>query len=191
MRTLMEEAIAWCEGRFDALLLTTGEPAIYERFGFRCVPEHRFAGNIRGSGGSGLRPLDRKSAEDGALLLRLLDARAPVSPRLGIVRDRAIFLFDTASWPLRYAESLDAVVACAAKEGTLRVYDVVAERPPPLDAVLVLAPEPFERVEVYFAPDDPGSWAPEPHPLGPDDHMMIRGPWPVDGPAMLPVPARC
>jgi len=191
MRALLEEAIAWCDGRFEALLLTTSEPALYEPFGFRCVPEHRFAGSLRGSGGSGLRLLDRKSADDGALLLRLLDARAPVSRRLGIVRDRAIFLFDSAFWPLHYAESLDAVVICKVKEGTLRLYDVVAERMPPLDAVLELVPEPFELVEVYFAPDDPGDLAPEPEPLGPDDHLMVRGPWPADGPAMLPVSARC
>lgn len=190
-RALMEEAVAWCDQRYGTLLLTAGEPAIYERFGFRVVPEHRFAGKIGGSGGSGLRRLDRASGADGELLLRLLDTRAPVSRRLGIVRDRAIFLFDTATWPLHYAEGLDAVVAYAVKEGTLRLYDVVAERTPALDRVLALVPEPFERVEVYFAPDDESRLTPEPHPLGPDDHLMIRGPWLLREPAMLPVPARC
>jgi len=189
-RALMEEALAWCDARYGTLLLT-GEPALYDRYGFRSVPEHRFAGHHRGSGGSGLRLLDRTSAADGELLLRLLDARAPVSRRLGIVRDRAIFLFDTALWPLHYAEDLDAVVAYSVKEGVLRFYDVVAERTPALDEVLARIPEPFTRLEVYFAPDEVVDLAPEPHPLGIDDHLMIRGPWPVDGPAMLPVPARC
>lgn len=193
-RALLEESLAWCEGRFDALLLTAGEPAIYERFGFRVVPEHRFAGKKGGSGGRGLRLLDRKSAADGQLLLRLLDKRAPVSERLGIVRDRAIFLFDTASWPLRYAEDLDAVIAYSVEEGVLQLYDVVTERMPTLDDVLAHIPEPFERLEVYFTPDRIGAsdLAPEPHPLGLDDHLMIRGPWPVEHePVMLPVPARC
>jgi GNAT superfamily N-acetyltransferase len=189
-RALMEEALAWCDARYGTLLLT-GEPVLYDRYGFRSVPEHRFAGNRRGSGGGGLRLLDRKSAADGELLLRLLDARAPVSRRLGIVRDRAIFLFDTALWPLHYAESLDAVVAYSVKDGTMRLFDVVAERTPALGDVLALVREPFERVEVYFAPDDATGLVPEPHPLGLDDYLMIRGPWPVDGPAMLPVPARC
>ncbi len=191
-RVLMEEALAWCDARYETVLLT-GEPVLYERYGFRSWPEHRFAGNRRGSGGSGLRLLDRRSAADGELLLRLLDARAPVSRRLGIVRDRAIFLFDTALWPLHYAEALDAVVAYSVKDGTLRLFDVVAERTPSLDQVLALVPEPFGRVEVYFAPDLVGAedLTPEPHPLGLDDHLMIRGPWPIDGPAMLPVPARC
>jgi hypothetical protein len=107
------------------------------------------------------------------------------------VHDRAIFLFDTALWPLHYARDLDAVVAYSVKERVLRLYDVVAERTPPLDAVLALVPEPFERTEVYFAPDRIGDLDAEPHPLGLDEHLMIRGPWPVDGPAMLPVPARC
>jgi len=191
-RALMEEAVAWCDETYGTLLLTAGEPAIYERFGFRVVPEHRFAGRIGGSGGGGLRLLDRKSAADGEILLRLLDGRAPVSRRLGIVRDRAIFLFDTATWPLHYARDLDAVVAYAVKEGTLRLYDVVAERMPSLDEVLKRIPEPFERIEVYFAPDDAAGLDPEPHPLGMDDHLMIRGPWPLGtDPAMLPVPARC
>jgi GNAT superfamily N-acetyltransferase len=192
-RALMEEALAWCDERYGTLLLT-GEPALYDRYGFRSVPEHRFAGNHRGSGGSGLRLLDRKSVADGELLLRLLDARAPVSRRLGIVRDRAIFLFDTALWPLHHAKELDAVVAYSVKDGKLRLFDVVAERMPSLDRVIALVPEPFERVEVYFAPDLVGGdgLAPEPHPLGLDDYLMIRGPWPVEREfAMLPVPARC
>ena len=51
--------------------------------------------------------------------------------------------------------------------------DVVAERMPSLDRVLALVPEPFERVEVYFAPDLVGGdgLAPEPHPLGLDDYL--------------------
>ncbi len=192
-RALIEEALAWCEPRYGTLLLT-GEPALYDRYGFRSVPEHRFAGNHRGRGGSGLRPLDRASAADGELVLRLLDARAPVSERLGIVRDRAIFLFDTATWPLHYAEDLDALFAYTVKEGVLRLYDVVAKRMPALDAVVARIQEPFERVEVYFAPDAVGAegLAPEPHPLGLDDYLMIRGPWPVEHEhVMLPVPARC
>ena len=192
-RALMEEALAWCEARYGTLLLT-GEPELYDRYGFRSVPEHRFAGKKGGSGGRGLRLLDRKSGYDGEILLRLLDARAPVSERLGIVRDRAIFLFDTALWPLHYAEDLDAVVAYSVKQGTLRLYDIVAERMPGLGAVLARIPEPFERIEVYFTPDRVGGQdlVPEPHPLGLDDHLMIRGPWPVEHePSMLPVPARC
>jgi hypothetical protein len=189
-RTLMEEALAWCDARYETVVLT-GDPVLYDRYGFRSWPEHRFAGKRRGSGGRGLRLLDRRSAADGELLLGLLDARAPVSRRLGIVRDRAIFLFDTAKWPLHYAADLDAVVAYSVKEGVLRLYDVVAARTPPVEAVLARVAEPFERVEIYFAPDEVTDLAPEPHPLGADDHLMIRGPWPVDGPAMLPVPARC
>ncbi len=65
---------------------------------------------------------------------------------------------------------------------------------PKLDAVLARIPELFGRLEVYFSPDRIGAddLVPEPHPLGLDDHLMIRGPWPVGRePAMLPVPARC
>ena len=107
------------------------------------------------------------------------------------MRDRAIFLFDTAGWALHHAVDLDALVAYSVKEGTLRLFDVVAEETPPLRAVLARIAEPFGRVEVYFAPDEAEDLVPEPQPLGPDDHLMIRGPWPLAHPAMLPVPARC
>jgi ribosomal protein S18 acetylase RimI-like enzyme len=191
-RELLAEALRWCDERYETVLLSTERPAIYEGSGFRVVPEHRFAGRAGGGGGRGLRPLDRASASDGALLLRLLDARAPVSNRLGIVRDRAIFLFDTATWPLHYAEELDAVIAYSVREGTLRLHDVVAARMPTLDRVLSLVPERFDRLEVYFTPDLLGAdLAPEPF-VAHGDYLMVRGPWPVEGePHMLPIPARC
>jgi hypothetical protein len=116
-----------------------------------------------------------------------------VSERLGIVRDRAIFLFDTSTWPLSYAADLDAVLAYAVRDRTLRLYDVVATRMPSLAQVLAQVPEEYDRVEVYFTPDRlAADLAPEPHVVGGDEILMVRGPWPIEGePFMLPVPARC
>jgi hypothetical protein len=189
----MDEALAWCDGRYETALLGSGDRTLYERYGFRVVGEHRFVGGFRGRGGKGARRLDRASAADGRLLLRLLDERAPVSDRLGIVRDRAIFLFDTSTWPLYYAADLDALLVYAVRERTLRLYDVVATRVPTLADVLAQVPEEFDRVEVYFTPDRlAADLAPEPHVVGGDEVLMVRGPWPIEGEAfMLPVPARC
>ena len=39
---LLDDALGWCDERFDTVRLTTAIPRFYERFGFRPVTEHRF-----------------------------------------------------------------------------------------------------------------------------------------------------
>jgi len=192
-RALMEEALAWCDERYDALELSTAEPLLYEPFGFRELRESRFAGAGPGAPGrAGLRLLDLGDARDLERLHGLLAEREPVSERLGVAEPGPIFLFVTANAPLWYVPALDAVVSLAREGGTLRLYDVVARTIPPLSALLAEIPQAVERVEVYFAPDKlDADLVAEEHALGGDDRFMVRGAFPEPaGPFMLPAPAR-
>ena len=114
-----------------------------------------------------------------------------MSRRLGVRPERDVFLFDTGTMALPYAEALDAIVVYSVKDGVLRLLDVVAPRMPSLDEVCASIPEPYERVALYFAPDGLGAGDLEAEPYRLDDFLMVRGPWPVDGPFMLPPTARC
>ena len=193
-RSHMEEALAFCGGRYETLVLTAGVPALYEPFGFRHFAEHLFVGEWDGRGGrGGLRELDRGDREDLARLHRLLAEREPVSEVLGAVRERDVFLFATARTPLLRSDELDLVVAARRDGTTLRILDVVARRVPTLDRLLDLFEAPVERVEVCFAADRlGGDLTPTPHLLDGDDHLMVRGPFLPDAtPAMLSPVSRC
>ena len=91
---LMQEALAACAGRYETVVLTTGIPEFYARFGFRPVREHAFerplspvprpqtaGGRVLGEGAGDLR-----------LLRRLLAGRAPVSDRLGSLEGGTVFV---------------------------------------------------------------------------------------------------
>lgn len=189
-RSVMEEALAWCGPRFDALELCTVQPELYEPFGFRVLREERFVGPGPGAPGrAGLRVLDYGDPGDVALLHRLLAERTPVSQRLGVDGGAAVLLFDEARRPLHFAPDLDAVLSLELDAGALRLFDVVAREIPSLSEILARIPAAPARVEVYFAPDRlaaPGLRA-EPHVLNGSEVFMVRGPFPEPaGPAMLP-----
>lgn len=191
-RALLEEAIAWAEARYPLLALGTAVPGLYERVGFRRVPEHRFVGAPpRVAARPGLRRLDYADPGDVALLHALLARREPVSRRLGVAGGADVFLFDEARRPVHHAPELDALLSFELEGRTLRLYDVVAARIPPLAEIVASIGAPLERVEVYFAPDRlEAELAPEPHLLGGDEVWMVRGPFSVSGPFLLPRTAR-
>jgi GNAT superfamily N-acetyltransferase len=191
-RRLMEDALRYCDERYETLELTTEHPEYYEPFGFRVVPEHRFIAEVGSRGGrSGLRPLDLASPRDLGLLDRLLEQRQPVSRLLGVVNEQACFKFSQAESELLYAEALNVVVPLNFRDGRLELYDVVGPRVPVLAALLEEIDRPIDEVAIHFSPDrlDVRARAePAPPEFG---RLMVRGPFPPEGSDfMLPPPAR-
>ena len=194
-RRVMDEAIAYCDGRYETQILTTEHPEYFEPFGFRTVPEHLFRAPGRtGSGSDGARLLDTADPDDLALLHRLLATREPVSHTLGVVRERGVFCFNEGRRPLHSVPDLD-VLLCLEREGaTLTLFDVVGPRVPTLADVLARLPGPIATVILAFTPDRVAPGA-ESVP-GPFDHdgpsiLMVRGPFAVEGePFCLPRSAR-
>jgi GNAT superfamily N-acetyltransferase len=191
-RRAMNAALAWCDERYGTVALIGGPPELYAPFGFRVVPESRFVGPVLRSSPSPERPRLRRVALDQVgdrrLLDRLLDERAQVSRRLGVVRERSVFLFTQAREPMWYAEDLDAILCLEIADGTLRLYDIVATRVPALEQVVDRIDAPLNRVEVYFTPDQLGApLAAEPHVVDGDSWLLARGPFAsVEGGLMLP-----
>ncbi len=193
-RTLMQEALAHCDARYETLVLTAGDPPVYEPHGFRIVPEHRFVcDSPPAAGHDGWRTLDLAASSDLELLHTLLRERAPVSSTLGVVRELPVFLFDTARATLSYFHDLDAVVWFTVKDSTLLLHDVVARQVPPLREILARVSGPVERVECYFVPDRLGApFSAEPWLFDGEQYLMARGSFVVDGsPLILPRSARC
>lgn len=193
-RTLMQEALAHCDARYQTVVLTAGQPQIYERHGFRVVPEHRFLCDSPPTAGhDGWRTLDLAASSDLELLHTLLRERAPVSSTLGVVRELPVFTFDTARATLSYFHDLDAVVWFTVKDRTLLLHDVVARQVPPLRDILARVSGPVERVECYFVPDRlDAPFSAEPWLFDGEQYLMARGPFVEAGsPVILPRSARC
>jgi GNAT superfamily N-acetyltransferase len=194
-RILMEEVLAHCDARYPTVELSTEHPEYYEPFGFRRVPEHRFRAPVdwRG-GGRGFRPMDL-SGPDAGLLVRLLEARAPVSRSFGVVRESAVFKFNQGSGAnLHYCEALDLVAVMSRRDdGTLELYDLVARELPSLAALLARIDEPVREVLFHFNPEHLEAGA-TPEPTSGEDVLMVRGEFPFGGPeiplGMIPPPAR-
>jgi hypothetical protein len=128
------------------------------------------------------------------LLNRLLETRDPVSHVVGVVNEKAVFLFDEGRHPLYYAQDLDAVVCLETEGAKLKLFDVVAPRLPTLEALLARIPSPAEEVAINFATDRLGIEAEAtPHILDQDgpSYLMARGPFAAESePFTLPRSAR-
>jgi GNAT superfamily N-acetyltransferase len=146
-RRLMEEAIQYCAGRYETLILTTEHPEYFAPFGFRVVEEHLFMVKCGSAGGSdGFRLLDTQQAGDLALLHRLLEDRQAVSQVVGVVNEKAVFCFNEGSRPLHYAADLDVIVCLELEERRLKLFDIVGPKIPPLSSVLERIPQPLDEV---------------------------------------------
>lgn len=193
-RALLTEALAHAETRSATQLLTTAEPEIYLPFGFRVVQEHWFSKpNPLPLGPSRLAPLDLTRKDHRAILFRALESRVPVSDRVGVRPERAIFAFNEVETPLFHAPALDLVLVLERNGGRLRLFDVVGPHIPALPDLLAEIGGPIYAIETYFSPDRLGA-AFEPHPhqradlaTAPiDTLLMARGPFPEGEPFMLP-----
>lgn len=202
-RQVMTEVLQYCASRYDTLLLTTGQPALYEPFGFRVLQEHIFIASCPASGGiPGFRPLQVRAPRDLQVVERLLETRLPVSHILGTVREKAVFSFNAGKLPLYYAADLDVIVSFVLEGTQLTLFDIVGSQLPPLGTILQRLPQRIEHVVTYFSPDCleadfravPHTLMDPPGALGGEgpDFLMIRGPFAAeDQPCMLPRSARC
>jgi predicted N-acetyltransferase YhbS len=94
-RQCMTAALKYYRDRYQTLILTTGQPALYEPFGFRVMPEHAFTASCNSrSTHNGFRVLNLQAANDQQILHRLLQDRRPVSQILGVLPEETVFLFN-------------------------------------------------------------------------------------------------
>jgi predicted N-acetyltransferase YhbS len=192
-RDVTGKALDWCAAEgFEAIVLYTDKPGLYEKYGFVSLPMHLYAGAAPAPQATTALPrrLDPWNADDLRLLQAALKTRTPVSDRLAVCQSAPMFLINTQFDPdvkLSWLEDEKAVIAWKLTDvGAFLLSDVVASRIPSLGAILDglgIAPA---TVEVLFAPDKVG-WHGEPRALEGGTRFMIKtdGPTILDAPAML------
>jgi hypothetical protein len=175
--------------RWRTAKLHTSQPELYERFGFRIVPQHRFLIDRRGPAGRARHV----GVEDLALVRELLRSRAVMSRLFAACDDGWLFgicetLQTGGLGRLLLMREQPVVVVSEVVAGVLRVHDVVAPSVPTLGDVLAAAPAPFESVELWMSADllTPDA---EPLPWEPGDFLMVRGDWPDLPPFAVSQPA--
>ncbi|MBB3592815.1 putative N-acetyltransferase YhbS [Rhizobium sp. BK529] len=191
-RDVTRKALAWCEAQsFGVVILYTDKPGLYEPYGFRSLPLHKYIGAAPVPVGSATsRPLQPRDANDLALLQDLLASRTPVSQTLAVASSPAMFLINTQFDPnirLSYLEESKAAIAWKmAASGHFILLDVVAPEIPSLAAILAGLRVEARSVETLFRPDRLG-WSGEAVPYGGETRLMLRGMEEVrlDHPAML------
>jgi GNAT superfamily N-acetyltransferase len=197
VRELLQEALAYCDSRFASVQLTTGVPDVFRRSGFRAIPQTCFEVSAARRRRPAFRPLTIDSSDDRMLLARLLRGRQPVSYMLASLDPGWLFLTDEVLATggltrLHYATDLDVVAAYEVKDERLCLYDVVGERLPALGELLEGIPAPHACVDLFFTPDRFDVKILAEREAYPDDNIMVRGPYPVEGrPVVLPLLAHC
>ncbi|MGO7974682.1 GNAT family N-acetyltransferase [Rhizobium ruizarguesonis] len=180
-RDVTVKALDWCEEQgFEAVILYTDKPSLYEPYGFHTIPLHRYEGAAPAPSASAApaRPLLPTNAEDLALLQALLKRRSPVSTSLAVTVNAAMFLINTRLDPdirISFLEEKQAVIAWKIDEaGRFSLLDVVAVEIPPLAVILGGLEITPASVEVLFRPDKLG-WEGAPQPLESGTRLMLRG----------------
>lgn len=188
-RALLDEALAFARPRYSTLILTTHDPTLYARAGFREIQEHRFCTDVHAPAvaAASPRPLDGAEAADVRVLRRCFERREPLNDVCAPLRPD-IFYFVEARSPLQYVSALDAVLSYDLAEGQLHLFDVVARSMPSLEEILGRCAPGAVRVACYFHPSKlGGNWTPEPYAFEGPDRLMVHGDWPPgDHPLMWP-----
>ena len=191
-RDVTRKALAWCETQgFEAIILYTDKPDLYEPYGFRSLPLHKYVGAAPMSEGVATsRSLQPRDANDLALLQVLLGNRKPISETLAVASSPAMFLINTQFDPdvrLSYLEESKAVIAWKMPATSHFVLlDVIATEMPPLAAILAGLGIEATVVETLFRPDRVG-WSGKALSYEGGTRLMLRGMEEVslDHPAML------
>lgn len=159
-KDLMQRAFAWADtSGFSAGILLTDKPSLYEKYGFKAVPQHRFCGPA-----PDFQPMDAKTrqldlnhAADIAILSEILDHRQPVSNRFAVVRQKEMFLLNSVFDPtitLSLLPALGIVIAWKrGNDGRLLLLDIAGPSLPTMAEILSHLNQPADRIEAHFPTD--------------------------------------
>lgn len=143
------------ERGFEATLLYTDKPGLYQAHGFRIVPQYSFRGAAppHALGQASARALDIE--HDADLLRQLLARRTPVSLRLAVLDQATMFLLnchllsDLRLWLV----DEEVVVAWRMTENVFELLDIVGPDMPSLSYILAALGISPNSVVTFVPPD--------------------------------------
>lgn len=204
-RALMERALAWADARSDTVVLHANDPALYERYGFRAVPQVVWTTAAPEVPRTRAMPvLSDRRPTDVATVFRAFAGRVPVADVLGVGEAAELFVLDevlgTGGFArLWWSERLGCVIAAQIDEDddddgatdVLRIYDVVGPRWPSLAEIVAEVDGHIARVESFFAPERWPEHRWTTRPSNAPDTLMVRGRFTAATEVAVPPLARC
>jgi len=157
-RNLMQRAFdrTSAEG-YELDLLLTDKPALYERYGFRTLPQHVFIAQAPKPQKSDwtARQLSLEARDDLRLIKTLLQGRQPVSARFAVIRQMEMFLLNACFNPAIRLTAIgdEAVIAWTFDGATFWLLDVAGTAIPSLSTILPALDIEPDRIEICFCPD--------------------------------------
>lgn len=157
-RALMEITLKRCEQQgFEAIVLYTDKPGLYEPHGFRVVPQYSFKGPTPRRRVNMPKAIDLNIEIDIDLIRRLLAHRSPVSRRLAVADQARLFLLNCVLIEgVRLSLMADQATIIAWRlsgEGVFELLDLVGTALPDMGEILsALDLAPLE-IECLVPPD--------------------------------------
>ena len=157
-RDLMQRTFARTSAEgYELDLLLTDKPALYERYGFRSLPQHVFVAQMPKvqKSDSIARQLSLEAPDDLHLIKTLLQNRQPVSARFAVIRQTEMFLLNACFNPAIRLTALgdETVIAWTFDGATFWLLDVAGTAIPSLATILCALDLEPDRVEICFSPD--------------------------------------
>ena len=187
-RDLMTDVLTWCDRAPGPTLLYTEDPALYERFGFKSVVQHRFSGSTPARlARPEARRVEGRGSRVAAMLRDRLTKRVPVSRQCAVVGADQLALDALLAGEdihLADATDIDALVAYEIEDDTIVLVDIVAPAIPSMAEIAARLPA-RSRIATLFPPDAL-DWPGE--PILDETGLMARGDLPpaMRRPFMLP-----
>ncbi|MDI7864771.1 GNAT family N-acetyltransferase [Rhizobiaceae bacterium n13] len=182
-RELIRITLARCEAHgYEALVLYTDKPGLYEPHGFVTIPQQHFRGPppppLPRGAVRPMRPLRIDDPEDLALIKRVLAERTPVSSRFAVTAQSEMFLLNSylvSGTRLAYLHQSDAVVAWRQSETRgFELLDIAGQQIPALATILAALDAEPGHVTVHVPPDRL-EWEGTPEAAAGDLVFMVRG----------------
>lgn len=160
MKKLMNLVLEDLTHNYSMIFLQTETPKLYKKYGFEKVKEHIFVTrafqNNSVKNGS-LKKLDCLKKNDAEIIKSCFACQHPNSHVFTpLAYEHSLFLNlynPFFSEKLFYSESLDLLVVYEVRDQILKLYDVVTKSSIDLVDICDTIPEMFNRVEIYFTPD--------------------------------------
>jgi predicted GNAT family acetyltransferase len=154
-KQLMQEALKYIENNFDASLLFTDNPNLYEPFNFTVLPEYDFiitACDITKTV-SDLRVLSLDSSDDLKIIQTLLHDHVVISNQMSLINETALFILNNLNNKLCFSSTLNTLIIYEITNNDLYIKDILAKKQYQLSDIIKLIPENYDKIVLQFCPD--------------------------------------